>query len=58
MRLHFLICKWCERYRNQLVFLRQAIRRYPDRLEGETATPPPGLSSDAKGRLKQTLRKP
>jgi len=57
MRMHFLICKWCERYKNQLVFLRQAVRRHPDKLEGETV-PPPALSSDAKDRLKQALRKP
>lgn len=58
IRLHFLICKWCERYKNQLIFLRQAVRRHPEQLEGEAVTPPPALSSDAKARLKQTLRQP
>lgn len=58
MRLHFLICKWCERYKNQLIFLRQAIRRHPDKFEGQTGAPQTGLSSDAKDRLKQALRKP
>jgi hypothetical protein len=58
IRLHFLICKWCERYKNQLLFLRQAVRRHPDRLEGEAAASPPALSPEAKDRLKQVLRRP
>lgn len=56
MRLHFLICKWCERYKNQLLFLRQALRRNPDKLEGESAESQTSLSSEAKDRLKRTLR--
>jgi hypothetical protein len=58
MRLHFLICKWCERYKSQLVFLRQALRRHPDKLEGESAPAPPALSSETKDRLKEALRRP
>ena len=56
MRLHFLICKWCERYKNQLVFLRQALRRDPDRFEGEVAASSKSLSQEAKDRLKQVIR--
>ena len=57
MRLHFLICKWCERYKNQLVFLRQALRRKPDEVEGEAAASSTALSPEAKDRLKQILRR-
>jgi hypothetical protein len=55
MRLHFLICKWCERYKNQLRFLRQAVRRHPEQISSDDAATP-SLSSDAKDRLKRTLR--
>jgi len=57
IRVHFLICKWCDRYRRQLLFMRNALRRHPDRLAG--AEPPadsPGLSSDARERIKRTLQ--
>ena len=57
MRIHFLICKWCERYKNQLLFLRNSIRRHPEKLEGQGTTPSPTLSPDAKDRIKQTLRR-
>ncbi|GIW54683.1 MAG: hypothetical protein KatS3mg082_1087 [Nitrospiraceae bacterium] len=31
MRLHVVFCTWCERYKHQLVLIRDAIRRHPDR---------------------------
>ncbi|MBD0316381.1 MAG: zf-HC2 domain-containing protein [Nitrospiraceae bacterium] len=55
MRLHFLICKWCERYKNQLRFLRQAVRRHPEQISSDDPATP-SLSSEAKDRLKRTLR--
>lgn len=55
MRLHFLICKWCERYKNQLLFLRQALRRDPDKVEGEGAASSASLSPEAKDRLKRVV---
>ncbi|BCA53826.1 hypothetical protein W02_09660 [Nitrospira sp. KM1] len=55
MRLHFLICKWCERYKQQLLFLRQAVRRRPEMLHSQTDNVAHQLSSDAKDRLKQAL---
>ena len=56
MRLHFLIFKWCERYKNQLLFLRQALRRDQDGLESEVAVSSRSLSPEAKDRLKQVIR--
>ena len=56
MRLHFLICKWCERYKNQLLFLRQALRRNPTELESEVAASSRSLSPEAKDRLKRMIR--
>jgi hypothetical protein len=55
MRLHFLICKWCERYKNQLRFLREAVRRHPEQISSDDVATPT-LSSDAKDRLKSRLR--
>nr|MBI3613798.1 zf-HC2 domain-containing protein [Nitrospirota bacterium] len=57
VRAHFLICKWCERYGKQLLFMRHAIRRHPDRLAG--ADPPadgPTLSPEARARIAQAIR--
>ena len=56
MRLHFLICKWCERYKNQLLFLRQALRRNPYELESEIPASSTPLSPEAKDRLKRVIR--
>lgn len=56
MQLHFLICKWCERYKNQLLFLRQALRRKPDEFEGEVAASSTSLSPETKDRLKRVIR--
>jgi hypothetical protein len=57
IRVHFLICKWCERYRRQLLFMRNAIRRHPDRLAGaEPPTDSPGLSPEARARIARVLR--
>ena len=56
MRLHFLICKWCERYKNQLLFLRQALRRHPEGLEREVDASSTSLSPEAKDRLKRVIR--
>lgn len=53
MRIHYLICIWCERYRDQLSFMRDAVRHSCDRgvehMNGD-------LSSDAKQRMKDALK--
>ena len=56
MRLHFLICKWCERYKNQLLFLRQALRRNAYEVEGDVAASSASLSPESKDRLKRVIR--
>lgn len=52
MRLHYLICVWCQRYRDQLALLRKALRvglsQEPERVHG--------LSPDARTRLKVALQ--
>jgi hypothetical protein len=55
MQVHFLICKWCERYKNQLLFLRNSIRRHPEKFEGHDSPSSTTLSPEARERLKRTL---
>ena len=54
MRLHYRICIWCERYRDQLETLRTASREFPEKV-GEISTE--RLSEDSKARLKKALQK-
>lgn len=59
IRVHFLICKWCERYRRQLVFMRNALRRHPDRLAGtEPSADGPSLSPEARERIRRAIKSP
>ncbi len=53
MRLHYIICAWCERYRNQLGFMRKALHQCDDKVP---ESPKGALSSSAKDRLKEALR--
>lgn len=54
MRMHYLICVWCRRYRDQLGFLREAVKSCPE--QGEEKMPG-NLTSEARERLKAALRK-
>ena len=53
LRVHFLICVWCERYRDQLRLLCTAMKSCrgdgEDKMRG-------GLSPDARTRLKVAMR--
>jgi hypothetical protein len=53
MRIHYLICVWCERYRDQLGFLRKALHSCPEHEENK---PPGSLPPAARTRLKAALR--
>ena len=53
MRLHYVICVWCARYRDQLGFMRQALHVCPEELAKLEA---PGLPPDANERMKRTFR--
>ena len=52
MRLHHLICVWCQRYERQLRFLHRAAPHSHDNLD---ALSPRGLSTEARQRLLQRL---
>jgi hypothetical protein len=52
LRLHFLICRWCQRYSEHLRYLRKFSRRIPEEIANlDTLTMPP----DAKDRMKRRL---
>lgn len=56
LRAHLLICTWCERYRRQLLFIRNAVRRHPDELAGVDQPASPSLSPEARERFKRAIR--
>src|ERR1043166_3102900 len=51
-RLHFLICCWCQRYEEQLHYLRKTASVFPDHA-GDVSNVT--LSADAKEKLKRQL---
>jgi hypothetical protein len=54
MRVHYIICVWCTRYRDQLALTRKAMHVCPDegveKMEGE-------LEATAKARMKERLKR-
>jgi hypothetical protein len=53
VRIHFLMCSFCERYMKQLKYIRQVSREFPEKI-GEVSNA--ALSPDAKERIKSALR--
>jgi len=51
-RLHFLICCWCQRYEEQLRYLRKTAVEYPDHVPPSSGNVP----ADLKERWKEALR--
>ena len=52
---HLRLCQLCNRFRRQLLFLRAAVRRHPERLEYPDSPCPPPLSPEARERIKRAL---
>ena len=53
LRVHFLMCSFCERYMKQLKYMRHVAREFPEKIgEVSNAT----LPNDAKERMKEALR--
>jgi hypothetical protein len=52
-RLHFLICCWCQRYEEQLHYLRKAAGEYPEHVPPNSGKVP----GDLKERWKEALRR-
>ena len=55
IKMHLMMCKYCFRFRNQLLILRDACRL--ENLHGEDLEDTHALSQDARDRLKLSLSK-
>jgi hypothetical protein len=53
LRIHYLMCSFCERYMKQLKYIRQVSREFPEKI-GEVSDEK--LSAEAKTRMKEALR--
>jgi hypothetical protein len=51
-RLHFLICCWCQRYEEQLRYMRQTTRQFPEHADEASDAP---FSAEARERIKRRL---
>jgi hypothetical protein len=54
IRMHQLMCRYCARFRRQLLLLRELSRS--DKLPGVTQKSALGLSPDARARIKSALK--
>ena len=52
-RIHYLICCWCQRYEEQLHYMREVARKFPEQAD---EIPDEKLPAEAKERLKAALR--
>jgi hypothetical protein len=52
VKLHFLICEWCERFMRQARLLREALHHHPEDVEKPS---PAKLSPEARARIKRSL---
>jgi hypothetical protein len=51
-RLHFLICCWCQRYEEQLQYIRHTARQFPEHADEASDAP---FSAEARERIKRRL---
>jgi len=58
IRSHILFCAFCNRYRRQLLAIRNMLETKRGRLGDADMVDTPVLSPDAKERIKHSLRKP
>lgn len=56
VRLHLLICKFCERYERQLLLIRETARRIVAMEDQPGPSPGEPLSEEAKARIRRSLR--
>ena len=54
-RLHYLICCWCQRYEDQLHYLRQMAAALPEHADQSSNV---SLASTTKARIKRSLSEP
>jgi len=52
MRVHYLMCSFCERYMKQLRYMREVARQFPEKIGTVSSAK---LPADAKQRMKAAL---
>jgi len=58
IHLHLMFCRFCTRYRRQLMAMRNMFENNHQKEEASQATDQPGLSDSARERIKQSLLPP
>jgi hypothetical protein len=53
LRIHYLMCSFCERYAKQLKYMRTVAREFPEKIGGVSYAK---LPTEAKESLKEALR--
>jgi hypothetical protein len=53
LRIHYLMCSFCERYAKQLKYMREVAREFPEKIDEISGAT---LPAEAKQRLKEALR--
>jgi hypothetical protein len=53
VRIHFMMCKFCTRYQEQLLFLRKTVHLYSE--SNEDSDTPVKLSPDVGKRIKESM---
>jgi flagellar biosynthesis protein FlhB len=56
MKMHVLICRFCQRYFSQITFIREALRLADDEVKIETKSSSIQLSPEMKERIRERLR--
>ncbi|GBC59589.1 hypothetical protein DENIS_0528 [Desulfonema ishimotonii] len=56
MWIHLLMCRYCFRFRKQMLMLRR-ISRLEDEIHADGGSSPPALSSEARARMKLALQR-
>ena len=57
LKFHLSVCMLCRRFSRHLLVIRDAVRRYGDRLEPYDQDAPPHLSPESRERIRQALRR-
>lgn len=52
MRMHYKVCVWCERYRDQVALISELSKEFPESDHGA-----PGLSGEARERIGDAVKK-
>ena len=56
LKLHIAVCSWCQWYMEHLLILRKTLRTQSDEPPEANFSTTPGLSSEARERIKERLR--